>query len=122
MGRRIGMSRSTVAFLSCVLAVPTVASIMYGEPHSLEMDALAPYLATGAALGLAHLIVRPVLRLLTAPLGCVTFGLSGTAIDVGLIYLSGKLVRGFQVPEFLYALLTALLINLVVALLGKRRA
>ena len=116
-----GMSRTTLVFLTCLLAVPTVASILYGEPRSLDMDALAPYLTTGAALGVMHLLVRPLLRIITAPLGCITFGLSGTVIDVGLIYLSARLVRGFQVPEFLYALLTALLINAVVAFVGNRR-
>ncbi len=121
MGRRIGLSHSTATFLTCLLAVPTVASIMYGKPDTADLHALAPYLATGTALGVVHLVLRPVLRLITVPLGCLTFGLSGTAIDIALIYLSGHLVRGFQPPEFLYALLTAILINVVVAVVGGKR-
>lgn len=103
--------RSTIIFLSCTLAVPTVAAMMgiYGGEPTLQQA--APALATGALLGVAHLVLRPVLRLLLAPVGCLTLGLSGIAIDVGLLYLCDHLVEGFAVPGLLYALLTALLIN-----------
>ena len=66
------------------------------------------------------MILRPILRLITLPLGCLTFGLSGTVIDVALIYLSGSFVRGFEVPSLLYALLSAVMINVVSAVAGRR--
>ena len=116
-------SRSFVILATCVLAMPTVACIMqYLTIRSREDLALAvPYLTVGAALGIAHLLLRPLLRFLTAPLGCLTFGLSGTAIDVGLIYLSARVLPSFQLPGLLYALLTAILINSVCALVAGRR-
>ena len=91
------------------------------DSQSGELKLAVPYLIVGAALGIAHLILRPVLRLITAPLGCLTFGLSGTAIDVGLIYLSARVLPAFQVPSLLYALLTAILINGICAFAGGRR-
>ena len=116
-------SRSFVVMATCILAAHTVACIMqFISIHSQEELKLAiPYLIVGAALGIAHLILRPVLRLITAPLGCLTFGLSGTAIDVGLIYLSARVLPAFQVPSLLYALLTAILINGICAFAGGRR-
>lgn len=116
-------SRSFVVMVTCILAVPTVACIMqFISIHSqAELKLAVPYLIVGAALGIAHLILRPVLRLITAPLGCLTFGLSGTAIDVGLIYLSARVLPTFQVPSLLYALLTAILINGICAFAGGRR-
>ena len=116
-------SRSFVVMATCILAVPTVACIMqFISIHSQEELKLAiPYLIVGAALGIAHLILRPVLRLITAPLGCLTFGLSGTVIDVALIYLSARALPTFQVPSLLYALLTAILINGICAFAGGRR-
>lgn len=113
--------RGTLIFLTCLLAVPTVAGIMYGWPAKLTLETLAPALATGCVLGAGHLLLRPLLRLITAPLGCMTLGLSGTAIDVGLIYLSARIVPDFYVPGFGYALLTALLINAVTCFVGARR-
>ena len=43
------------------------------------------------------------------------------AIDIGLIYFCASFVEGFYVPSFLYALLTALLINGVNAVAAGRR-
>ena len=115
-------SRSIVVMLTCILAVPTVACIMqFLSIHDqADLKLAVPYLIVGAALGVAHLILRPLLRLITAPLGCLTFGLSGTVIDVGLIYLSARVLPTFQVPSLLYALLTAILINAICAILTGR--
>ena len=76
---------------------------------------------TGALLGLAHIVLRPALRMVFAPLGCLTFGLFGMVIDVGLLYGCGYLVKGFEVPGLLYAVLTAMLINAMCAIAGGRR-
>ena len=115
-------SRSIVVMLTCILAAPTVACIMQfiSINNQADLKLAAPYLIVGAALGVAHLILRPLLRLITAPLGCLTFGLSGTVIDVGLIYLSARVLPTFQVPSLIYALLTAILINAVCAILTGR--
>lgn len=121
MRRNSKTPRGTLIFLTCVLAVPTVACILYGTPERLDLPTFAPLLATGTILGIAHLFLRPLLRLITAPLGCLTLGLSGTAIDIALIYLSAGFVRGFHVPDFLFALLTAFLINAVTSFVGARR-
>jgi hypothetical protein len=42
-------------------------------------------------------------------------------IDVGLLYGCGYLVKGFEVPGLLYAVLTAMLINAMCAIAGGRR-
>lgn len=114
-------------FLCCVLAVPT-CGMLVGEltiPAGLDpagqLDLLRPWLAVGVLLGGAHLLIRPVLRFLTAPLGCLTFGLFGFVIDVLLIYAAAFLVAGFATPTFLYAVLTAVLINTVNAIAGERK-
>lgn len=120
MKKRHG-GRWAIIFLTCTLAVPAVAALMgyYGDTVSIER--LKPALVTGALLGLAHLVLRPILRVLCAPLGCLTFGLFGIVIDVGLLYGCDYLVEGFTVPGLLYAVLTAMLINGVCAAAAGRR-
>ena len=120
--RRKRGGRGTIVLLCCTLAVPTVAAMMgaYGDGVP-TLQALKPALVTGALLGIAHVVLRPVLRLLSAPLGCLTLGLFGLVIDVGLLYGCGYLVEGFEVPGPLYALLTAMLINAVCAVAAGRR-
>lgn len=116
-----------MTFMSCVLATPTCA-VLVGEltiPSGLGFDALLnllrPWLAVGVLLGAAHLLLRPILRLLTIPLGCMTLGLFGFAIDVALIYAAALLVDGFAPPTLLCAVLTAILINVVSAVVRERR-
>lgn len=121
MRKRSKPPRRTLVFLTCLLAVPTMACILYGIPENLDFETFRPLLLMGAALGIVQLVLRPLLRIITAPLGCLTFGLSGTAIDIALIYLADHYVDGFEVPGFLFALLTALLINAVAAFVGARR-
>lgn len=113
--------RWTIIFLCCTLAVPTVAVIMGAYSGPLTPEGLLPALTTGALLGLAHLFLRPVLRLLSAPLGCLTLGLFGMVIDVGLLYGCGRLVEGFEVPGLLYAVLTSVVINVVCAVAAGRK-
>lgn len=108
-----------IVLLTCILAVPTVACLMNELSWDFRPDSWMPWLAVGAILGLIHMILRPILRLITLPLGCLTFGLSGTVIDVALIYLSGNFVRGFELPGLLYAVLTALVINVVSSMAGR---
>ena len=112
-------SRTAITLLSCILAVPTVPSLIYAQDIWGNPRLLKPYLLAGLALGIAHLILRPLLRMITAPLGCLTFGLSGTAIDMGLIYLAAELVDGYAAPDFLCALLTAMVINVVCSIFAR---
>ena len=115
-----------LAFLICMLAVPTCAVLIgdltlpEGAPSETLLPILRPWLMVGALLGATHLIVRPILRLLSAPLGCLTLGLIGFVIDVALIYACAWLVEGFVISSLLYAVLTALLINCISAVVVKK--
>ena len=120
MKKKKGGNR-TITFLCCVLAVPTVAMMMGAYEGTPTPEQLKPALVTGALLGIAHLLLRPLLRVLSAPLGCLTLGLFGMVIDVGLLYGSSLLVNGFEVPGLLYAVVTALVINGVCAVTTGRR-
>lgn len=119
MKKRRGRSWSII-FLCCLLAVPTVEAILghYGAAPTLEMA--RPALTVGALLGVAHILLRPLLRFVTAPLGCLTFGLFGMVIDVGLLYGCARLVEGYAAPDLLTAALTALLINAICSIAGGR--
>lgn len=59
-----------------------------------------------AALGIANAVLRPVLRTLTLPLTCLTFGLFAFVVNALLFWLSGQAVpdkfhvAGWQGPLF----------------------
>ena len=106
-----------VTFLCCVLGVPTCAKML---PGIVAADVMAS-LQAGVLLGVAYLLLRPGLKLLTLPIGCLTLGLFGAVIDVGLLYGCAAMVDGFEVPGLLYAVLTAFAINVLCAVAGGRR-
>lgn len=116
-----------LVFLTCVLAVPTCGmllgelSLPAGPLNEAAIELLRPWVAVGTLLGVAHLILRPVLRFLSAPLGCLTLGLFGFVIDVALIYGCDFLVDGFRISGLPYAILTAILINVISVVVGGRR-
>ena len=114
-----------LVFLCCVLAVPTCGVlvgdlVLPGAWTEATLSLLRPWLTVGVLLGAAHLLVRPILRLLSAPIGCLTLGLFGLVIDVALIYVCAHFVEGFAVSGLLYAVLTAILITPICALVGSR--
>ena len=113
-----------MVILICVLSMPTSAVLLgIMENYSWTADslpALMPWLEVGAVLGIANILARPVLRVLSAPIGCLTLGLFGFVIDVALIYASAYFVPGFTVPSLLYAAVTAAFINTICAVVGAR--
>lgn len=121
MARRKKTTRYEIIFLTCLLSIPTLYTILYPEMCAGDLKAYIPHFAVGALLGICHLILRPILRLISAPVGCLTLGLFGTAIDIALIYVCAYFVKGFEKPTFLFAILAVLMINFICVLAGGRR-
>lgn len=113
-------NRWFVILMSCILAVPTVAKLMGFYEGSPTEDQLMAAATAGAMLGVTHIFLRPVLRFIFAPIGCLTLGAFGMVIDVALLYLCDYLVADFAIPGFLYALLTAITVNAICAIAAGR--
>lgn len=77
----------------------------------------------GAAVGVAFVIavlnvlVKPLLVLLTIPVTALTLGLFLLVIDAIIVLLAGKLLSGFQVGGFWWALLFSVIVSVVTNLL-----
>lgn len=101
------MNRKGLGFLSCLLAMPLCAKMLPG----IAAEPMTASVLAGIVLGLAYLLIRPVLRLLTFPIGCLTLGLSYFVIDCALIMALHLLVPGFTVAGLEWAALAALLVD-----------
>lgn len=110
-------NRYAIVFLCCVMAMPTCVQMLDG----FYSESIRISLFMGALLGAAHLVLRPVIRVLTAPIGCLTLGLIQPAIDIFLIYGCDRLVDGFSVTDPLHALLAVILINAISFIAAGRR-
>lgn len=104
-------------FACCVLAMPTCVKLLDGF-HARDAAAA---LTMGVLMGIAHVAVRPALRLVSAPIGCLTLGLIQPVIDMGIIYACDRLVDGFEVTSALQALMAVFLINTVCFIAAGRR-
>ncbi len=109
------MGRKTLTFLCCLLAVPACCKLM--APH-IVADSLETAVLAGALLGVAYLLVRPVMRILTIPIGCLTLGTFGLVIDGALFMALPHLVQGLHVESFLWAMIAGFLVNCMCLAVG----
>ena len=72
-----------------------------------------PLILGALVLGLINAIVRPVLVVLTLPLTLVTLGLFIFVLNAFCLWLTSRLVSGFEIQSFLSAFLGALVISIV---------
>ena len=77
-------------------------------------------LVTVLALGIANAVLRPVLKALTLPLTCLTFGLFAFVLNAALFWLAGQVVPDkFHVAGWQGALFGSLMMGLVGGILNN---
>jgi putative membrane protein len=74
---------------------------------------VTPLVLAALVLGIINAIVRPVLVILTLPLTLITLGLFLFVLNAFCIWLTSRLVPGFQVQTFGSALLGAFVVSIV---------
>jgi len=105
-------------FLSKIfLSTIAVGATSWLLPGVRVQDFLAAFFV---ALSLAFLnaIVKPLLIILTIPFTIVTFGLFLLVINAFIIYLADKLVSGFEVDGFGWALFFSIILSIVTSILS----
>lgn len=70
-------------------------------------------LIAALVLGLANMVVRPVLVLLTLPLTILTLGLFLIVVNAGMLMLTSGFVSGFKVKNFVSALMGSVVLSLL---------
>ena len=70
-------------------------------------------LLAALVLGLINAVIKPVLTLLTLPLTIMTLGLFSLVLNALLIMLVTKVVPGFQVQGFLWAVAFGVVLTVV---------
>ena len=92
--------------LALWIAAELVEGITYDDFWKLILAALI--------FGIINLLLRPIIVLLTLPVVILTLGLLLILINAFLLWLTGKLVPGFDVADFFWAaILGALIIAIV---------
>ncbi len=109
------MKRFLIHWLVIALALWVTAYILPGVAFS-STTALA---VAAIVLGVINALVRPILTLLTLPITILTLGLFYLLVNGFTFYLATKVVPGFTVSTFWWAVLGALLVSIVSAFVGS---
>ena len=91
------------------------------------MNGLLTALLTAAVLGLLNALLKPILVFFTLPVTIVTLGLFLLVINAVIVLIAAKLVPGFTVDSFWWALGFSLVLSIVQGILqgfdgGKKRS
>lgn len=97
------------------LAVYLVALIM---PH-VYMENHITALLVALALSFLNVFVKPILTLFTIPITVFSFGLFLLVINALIVLMADKLVNGFHVDGFWWALLFSLVLSVTTGLLNS---
>jgi putative membrane protein len=99
-----------------VLYFVVVAAAMVAMSHTLpgfHVDGFGPALIAAAVLGAVNALVKPILFLITLPLTILTLGLFLLVLNAICLWLTARLVPGFDVRGAGTTLIASLLLAAV---------
>ncbi|HEY0031138.1 MAG TPA: phage holin family protein [Bacteroidia bacterium] len=99
---------STLAVLISSYVLPGV---------DIDGNSFLTALVVAAVLSFLNAVLKPIMIILTIPVTVFTFGLFLLVINALMILLADKIVDGFHVDGFWYALLFSLILSLVTSVL-----
>lgn len=94
-----------------ILAALGMATVVAGTPWYSWFIAVI-------IMGLVNALIRPVARLLTAPLNCLTFGLMGIVVNAVMFWLVPFIAESAGMPLFRVTPLGALAGSLLVGVIN----
>ncbi len=81
-------------------------------PHQVNYDNYTTVAIFAVVLMVLNALVRPILKLVTLPLTCLTFGLFALVVNGIVFYVGARLVSGITIT-YLGALLGAIIAGLI---------
>jgi len=103
-------------FLSA-LAIMVAAYLLPG----VQITGFFPALVAAVVIGLINTFIKPFLIILTLPINILTLGLFTLVINAFLIMLASRLVPGFVIAGFGWAILFSIVLFFVNWVLGLTR-
>lgn len=82
-------------------------------PLGVTLEGFGTALWTALALGLLNALIRPILFILSLPLTILTLGLFTFVINAIIFALAASLVKGFQLKNWVSALLAPIVLGLI---------
>lgn len=108
------MLGAVLALAANALAVVVVARLLESE---LNYDSWTAVGIFALVVGLLNAFLRPLVRVLTTPITCLTLGLFGIVVNGAMFWIAGQLDLGVE-ATFLGAIVTALAAGFLNGVLG----
>ncbi|MDO4539584.1 MAG: phage holin family protein [Syntrophomonadaceae bacterium] len=103
----------TIRWLLNIAALALTAALLSGFQVTLW-----GCIVGSIVLGIVNALIRPVLLILTLPLNIMTLGLFTFVINALMLWLTSVTIKGFDLANFWWALLTAVILSLISMLLS----
>lgn len=103
-----------VKIMISTLAVLISAWLLPGV--DIENNSFVTALIVALVLAFLNSVVKPILVFLTIPITIVTLGLFLVIINAGMILLADRLIDGFHVRGFWWALLFSIILSIVTSI------
>ncbi len=104
-----------LSWLVSALAILVTAYVLPG----VHIESIFTALITAVVLGIINSILKPILLLLTLPINILTLGLLTFVINALLVLLAARIVPGFKVDGFWWALAFSIVLSIVNSFLGN---
>ena len=104
--------------LKILVTALAVIITCYLLPGAHVKDAFTAVIVA-AVLSLLNILIKPLLILLTLPITIVTFGLFLLVINALIILLAARIVPGFTVDGFWWALLFSIIVSIITSLFNR---
>ena len=96
------------------------ALVAFGLSYLLpgvHIDSFVTALILALVLAVLNMLLKPIMVILTLPITIITLGLFLLVINAAIILLASKLVDGFKVDGFWWALLFSILLSVATSIL-----
>jgi putative membrane protein len=91
------------------LALWVVAYLIPG----VEFANIQALVVTAIVFGIVNTFIRPILQIIALPISLITFGVAAFLINVLLLWLVSIIVPGFEIANFLTAVIASIALALV---------
>jgi len=110
--------------MNFIMRIVVTSIVAFGLSYILsgvQIDTFTTAIVLAIVLAILNAIVKPILIFITFPITIVTLGLFLFVINALIIILADKLLKGFSVNGFWWALLFSLLLSIVTSVLYKEK-
>jgi len=108
--------------MNFLLRILIIAIVAFGLAYVLsgvQVNSFWTALVFALVLAVLNILVKPILIILTLPLTIITLGLFLFVVNALVVLLASRLIDGFQIRNFWWGLLFALLLSLITSVVFK---